>query len=325
MSAAVSCLLQGNSVREGLSDAEIARAHASGTAPLWVDIDSRIDEQWRMLSEVFHFHPLPIEDTRSPHGRVKIEEYPGFLFMVVRETDFDAATPDPYDLAFQNVCLFLGRSYVVTVHAGESPAIATVLDRVRAGADPLRGGADHLAYQVLDSVVDHYFPLLDQIDAFVDDLEEHILGGARVVLDSVFHLRRTLAQLRRHVAPAREVMATLANRPSPYLRPETQVYFRDVYDHVVRELEAVETYRDLLSGAMETYFSVISNRMNEVIKVISIIGTVILPPTLIASIYGMNFRVMPLTQHSLGFWYALLMMTAVSVGFVWYLMWKRWM
>ncbi len=325
MSAAVSCLLEGDTVREGLPDAEIARVHERGTAPFWVDIDARVDEQWRMLADVFHFHPLPIEDTRSPMGRVKIEEYPGFLFMVVRETDFDVGTPDPYDLAFQNICVFLGRNFVVTVHAGESPAIATVLDRVRAGAEPLRNGPDHLAYHVLDSVVDHYFPLLDQIDAFVDDLEEHILGGERMVLDSVFHLRRALAQLRRHVAPAREVMATLANRPSEYLRPETQVYFRDVYDHVVRELEAVETYRDLLSGAMETYFSVISNRMNEVIKVISIIGTVILPPTLIASIYGMNFRVMPLTQLGLGFWYALLMMAGVSLGFVWYLMWKRWM
>ncbi len=326
MSADATFLLQEQGVREDLSHAEIAAALHDGT-PLWVDIDSRDDLQWRHLSALFHFHPLAIEDTRSPQGRVKIEEYGDYLFIVVRETGFNRDTPDPYDLSFQTLCVFLGRTYVVTAHAGASPAINTVLAHVRAG--PLAGqaplGPDRIAYHVLDSVIDQYFPLLDQIDAFVDDLEQHILGGERSVLDKVFRLRRTLAQLRRHLSPAREVLATLANRPSTCLHAETQIYFRDVYDHVVRELEAVETYRDLLSGAMETYFSVISNRMNEVIKTISVIGTVVLPPTLIASIYGMNFKFIPMAEQPLGFWFAIVLMTVITIGFVAYLWWKRWM
>ena len=325
MSAVLSFEFRANQLRAGLSEAEVTASLHASDAPLWVDIDSQSDEQWRLLAAVFHFHPLAIEDTRSPQGRVKIEEYAGYLFAVVPETRLARDTPDPYDLAFQNLCLFIGPSYVVTVHAGASPVVTEVLDRLTAGPDPLAAGADRMAYHVLDTVIDRYFPLLDEIDAFVDDLEEHILGGERAVLDSVFHMRRMLAQLRRRLAPAREVMATLANRPSGYLHPETQVYFRDVYDHVVRELDAVETYRDLLSGAMETYFSVISNRMNEVIKTVSVIGTVVLPPTLIASIYGMNFKYMPMTDHLFGFWFSLVLMTVVSVGFVAYFWWKRWL
>ncbi len=323
MSTAQAGTLEGGQLRQGLSAAEIAGALAEG-APLWVDIDSTREEEWRLLADVFHFHPLAIEDTRSPQGRVKIEEYAGCLFAVVRETELAKDTEDPYDLRFRNLNLFLGPTYVVSVHAGPSPAAATVRDRLQAGVDPLGAGVDHLAYHLLDSVVDLYFPLLDEVDGFVDELEERVLEGDRKVLDGIFHVRRMLAQLRRHLAPAREVMATLANRPSAYLRPETQIYFRDVYDHVVRELDAVETYRDLLSGAMETHLSVVSNRMNEVIKAISVIGTVVLPPTLIASIYGMNFQHIPMAAHPLGFWFAVALMTGVSVLFVAYLWWKRW-
>ena len=323
MSSAPACTLEGGQLRQGLSPEETARALAAG-APLWVDIDSTRDDEWRLLADVFHFHPLAIEDTRSPQGRVKIEEYPGCLFAVVRETELARETADPYDLKFRNLCVFIGPTFVVSVHAGDSPAVRTVLDRLRAGTDPFASGADRLAYHLLDSSIDLYFPLLDEVDGFVDELEERVLDGDRKVLDDIFHVRRMLAQLRRHVAPAREVMGTLANRPSPYVKPETQIYFRDVYDHVVRELDAVETYRDLLSGAMETHLSVVSNRMNEVIKAISVIGTVVLPPTLIASIYGMNFVDMPLTHHPLGFWFALALMTLVSVFFVVYLWWKRW-
>ena len=324
MSSAASYAMRGDALHRGLSDQEIAAAVAEGR-PLWVDIDSRQDDQWRLLADLFHFHPLAIEDTRSSQGRVKFEEYGHFVFVVLRETELEGETPDPYDLRFRNLNVFIGKSFVVSVHAGPSAAVRTVVDRLQAGADPLGPGGDHLAYHLLDTVVDGYFPLLDEIDGFVDELEARVLDGDRVVLDRVFRMRRMLAQLRRHLAPAREVMGALANRPSPYVRSDTQVYFRDVYDHVVRLLESVETYRDLLSGAMETHLSVVSNRMNEVIKAISVIGTVVLPPTLIASIYGMNFKNIPMAEHPLGFWFSLLLMTVVSVGFVVYLKWKRWL
>jgi len=144
-------------------------------------------------------------------------------------------------------------------------------------------------------------------------------------MERIFDLKRALLALRRHLAPMREVTATLANRPSAYLRPETQIYFRDVHDHVVRQVESVETFRDILSGAMDGYLSSVSNRMNEVIKALSVIATIVLPPTLVASVYGMNFAWMPGLHHPWGFWLALLAMVLISGGFILYMWWKRWL
>jgi magnesium transporter len=160
----------------------------------------------------------------------------------------------------------------------------------------------------------------------VDELEDSIFsGGDGVLVEQIFDLKRALLVLRRQLAPMREVSSTLANRPSSYLRPETQIYLRDVYDHVVRQLESVETYRELVSGALETNLMVISNRMNEVMKALSVIATIVLPPTLLASIYGMNFEYLPGTRSPLGFWVAGVVMGAISLGFLGYVWRKRWL
>ena len=187
-------------------------------------------------------------------------------------------------------------------------------------------GVDYLAYAVLDSLIDLYFPMLDEIDDFVDQLEVGIFQTqTNETLGQIFELKRTLLALRRHHAPMREILATMANRPSPYLSPGVQVYMRDVYDHVVRQVESIETYRDLLTGALEVYFSVISSRMNEIMKALTIVGTFLLPATWIASIYGMNFQWMPFLHHPLGFWIALLIMLLISFVLMAYLKMKRWL
>ena len=305
---------------------ELARRLASGRGQIWVDIDSRSEAEWWLLGDVFRFHPLAIEDTRSPESRIKVEEYDGYLFVVARAVRFATWTPEPYDIASYNTYLFLGRSYLVTVHGEPSRAVETVAARVEAAPELMARGVDHVAYMLLDTLVDFYFPLLDEIDTFVDELEERIFEHhGKDTMERIFELKRSLLALRRHLAPMREVAATLANRPSAYLRPETQIYFRDVYDHVVRQVESVETFRDILSGAMEGYLSSVSNRMNEVIKALSVIATVVLPPTLVASIYGMNFARMPGLDHPWGFWLALLAMAVISGGFVIYMWWKRWL
>lgn len=304
----------------------LAAVVAGGTGVLWVDINSKDDEQYRLLNDIFHFHPLAIEDVRSPNCRVKLEEYEGSLFVVVRGVRFATETPEPYDLDTQNLYLFIGPTFLVTAHAGPSAPVAEVQARLATAPDQLGRGVDRLAYQVIDALVDHYFPLLDQLDEFVDDLEDSIFrGGETIMLEQIFELKRSLLVLRRHLAPMREVTALMANRPSTYLRPETQIYLRDVYDHVVRQLESVETYREMVSGALETNLMVVSNRMNEVIKALSVIATVVLPPTLLASIYGMNFEYLPGTGTRLGFWIAIAVMAAISVGFLYYVWRKRWL
>ena len=209
----------------------------------------------------------------------------------MRDACFAQETPEPYDFASTNLYLFLGTKDLVTVHAGNSRPVEAVRERLAASPELLERGIDYLAYLLIDTLVDLYFPLLDEIDHFVDEIESNVFehGGSQQSVARVFELKRTLLALRRHHAPMREVTAALANRPTIYIKPETQIYFRDVYDHVVRQIESVETYRDLLSGVMDMYFSVVSNKMNEVIKALSMIATIVLPPTLIAGIYGMNF------------------------------------
>lgn len=313
-------------VRDDLIIDDAIELAQSGSAPVWLHVDSKRATDWPRIAEQFGFHPLAIEDTLSPECRVKLEEYEGYLFVVIRDVYFATDTPDPYDFASTNLYLFLGHNYLVTVQAGESRPANALANRLRIGPELFHRGTDYLGYMLIDTVVDLYFPFLDEIDLLVDQIESAIYeqnGGSETV-ESIFELKRTLLALRRHEAPLREVTATLSNRPTQYIRPATQLYFRDVYDHVVRQLESVETYRDLLSGAMDLHFSVVSNRMNEVIKALSVIATLVLPPTFVASIYGMNFDWMPFLNAPGGFWYALVLMFGVSAGLMWYLKKKHW-
>jgi len=314
-------------VRSGLSNAEIVKAVMSRTGRVWVDVDSHEPTTWLALAQTIDFHPLTIEDTLSPESRIKVEEYDDYLFVVVRDIEFNAGTREPYDFATCNIYLFIGKSYLITVHARPSRATHTVADRVAAGPELLDRGVDYVAYAVLDTLIDLYFPLLDQIDDFIDQVETEIFSkdGKQETLERVFELKRTLLALRRQQAPTRELMATMANRPSKYLQPTTQVYLRDVYDHVVRQVESIEVFRDLLTSALEIHFSVVSNRMNEIMKAVTIVGTFLLPATWIASIYGMNFEWMPFLHHPLGFWVAMVAMFGVSM-FLWmYLKSKKWL
>lgn len=312
--------------RTGLTPKEIVKAVLGGEGRVWVDIDCQHTTEWLALAQTLGFHPLTIEDTLSPESRLKLEEYDSYLFVVARDADWNPETPDPYDFDTHNLYMYLGRTYLFTVHSAPSRTTATVMDRVKAGPEIMDRGIDYLAYAVLDTLVDFYFPMLDEIDTFVDQLESDIFeqADAKKTLTCIFDLKRTLLALRRHQAPMREIMATMANRPSPYLKPETQIYFRDVYDHVVRQVESIETYRDLLTGALEIYFSVSSSRMNEIMKALTIVGTFLLPATWIASIYGMNFERMPFLHEPGGFWVAIGSMFFVSFMLFWYLKRKRW-
>lgn len=313
-------------IRTGLTPREIVQAVKSGTGRIWIDIESQQTTEWLALAQTLDFHPLTIEDTLSPESRLKLEEYESYLFVVARDANFNPDTPDPYDFETRNLYLFIGKTYLFTVHAQPSRTIDAVAERVRMSPELMNRGVDYIAYAVLDTLVDLYFPMLDEIDDFVDRLETDIFeqSDARNTLTSIFDLKRTLLALRRHQAPTREILATMANRPSLYLQPATQVYFRDVYDHVVRQVESIETYRDLLTGALEIYFSVSSSRMNEIMKALTIVGTFLLPATWIASIYGMNFERMPFLHEPGGFWFAIFLMFGVSLVLFWILKQKKW-
>jgi magnesium transporter len=297
-----------------------------GEGELWVDIDSTDIHQHSLLEKVFQFHPLAVEDTLTPDSRVKLEEYDRYLFAVVSGIRFDRATPDPFDLETFNLYFFLGKNFLVTVHAIESPSCDATRDRLMRNPDLLGRGAELTMHSIIDQAVDAYFPIVEQLNDLVDDLEERLFEAFdEKLIHEIFKAKRSAFAFRRHVGPLREVLNVLTNRPSVYIRSETQLYYRDVYDHTIRIMESVDTTRDLLAGVLETYLSQTSNRMNRVMKQLSIVATLALPLIVVGGIYGMNFSRMPLTHDPFGFYWALGTMIVVSAVMVWWLRKNRWL
>lgn len=316
----------GGEPRVDLSIAELAHVVAAGNGEgeLWVDVDMANRHQVALLEKVFGFHPLSIEDVLNPQSRVKVEEYPGYLFAIIRGVRFHAETEDPYDLETFNICFFLGQHFLVTVHGGQSPAIASVADRLLRNPDSLRRGAERLMHAVMDAAVDAYFPILDQIDEFIDGLEERVFGQFdQVVIRDIFAVKRAVLSLRRHLAPQREVFNVLTNRPSALLEPEAQIYFRDVYDHVLRITDSLDTYRELLSSTLDSYLSQVSNRLGSVTKALSVVATLSIPFVVISGMWGMNVQHLPLSDNPHAFAWMLGIQLGIGVLLVAILRWRR--
>jgi magnesium transporter len=284
----------------------INRIIAQKHGHLWVDIDSSKPDQVEFLKKIEGLHPLAIEDATCRNSRPKLEEYDRFLFMLIIGVRFHEATPDPYDLETYDLSFFLGPNYVVTVHDGPSKPIEEVAERVQKKPELLERGSDRLAHAIMDASVDDYFPLLDQLDEFIDDLEQRVIVDFdQSAIKEIFAVKRLVVALRRHVAPEREVFNILTNRPSVLLSSESQTYFRDVYDHVLRINDSLETYRDLLSSVLDSYLTQVSNRLGKITKGLSVIATISIPFVVISGMWGMNVDYIPLQHHAHAFWWML--------------------
>jgi magnesium transporter len=188
----------------------------------------------------------------------------------------------------------------------------------------LARGAERLMHAVMDSAVDAYFPILDQLDLFVDGLEERIFTSFdETALRDIFSVKRLVLSLRRHLAPQREVFNVLTNRPTPFLSRDAQVYFRDVYDHMLRINDSLETYRELLSNTLDSYLSQVSNRLGNVTKGLSVVATLSIPFVMVSGMWGMNFERVPLSHHPYGFAIMLVLQLAMGVGLVALLKWRK--
>ncbi|HEU5262376.1 MAG TPA: magnesium/cobalt transporter CorA [Gemmatimonadales bacterium] len=312
-------------IEQGVSPARLREIVQAGEGELWVDIDSSDMHQHALLEKVFEFHPLAVEDTLSPRTRVKLEEYDRYIFVVMAGIRFDEATPDPFDLETLNLYFFLGKNFLVTAHALAAASCDAARDRLLRSPDLLARGAEMTMHSVIDQAVDAYFPLVAQLNSLVDELEEKLFEKFdESLIHQIFKAKRAAFAFRRHIGPLREVLNILTNRPSGYIRAETQLYYRDVYDHTIRIMESVDTTRDLLAGVLETYLSQTSNRMNRVMKQLSIVSTIALPLIVVGGIYGMNFSRLPFADHPLGFYLALASMAVISAGILWWLKRQRW-
>jgi magnesium transporter len=313
-------------VRRDLTLPELVAALAEPGTVVWVDIDSSVPVQVALLEKVFRFHPLAIEDTLNPHSRVKLDESEGTLFAIVRGVEFDHGTADPYDLTTFNVCCFLGEELLVTTHARPIPAIDAVAARLAAGADLLGRGAPRAMYAILDATIDAYFPVLEELSDFVDGLEERVFARYDDgVLQDIFAVKRTVLTLRRHLAPQREVFDALTNRPHALLTPESQRYFRDVHDHVLRIADTLEQYRDLLSTVLDASLTQTSLRLGLVTKGLTVVATASVPFVVVSGMWGMNFASIPLSESPHGFWLMLVLQAGIGVALLSFLRSRGWL
>jgi len=289
---------------------------------IWIDIPEPTEADERTLLDVFHFHPLTLEDCRETRNYPKVEEFPSYLYFIVHGVRADTS-PDHFNTI--ELDGFLGKNYVITYHHEKFRSIDNVKQLLQTSPAACQRGAAFLLYQILDQIVDYYSPVLDDFDERIDTLEDDIFTLKRptqVILEEIMDLKRGVLRLRRISAKQMEVILRMSRGEFPLIPAPILPFFRDIYDHIMRVTDLAENYRDLISGALEAYLSVVSNRMNEIMKVLTIFSAIMLPLTFIAGVYGMNFEHMPELQTTYGYFVVWGIMIFVAVGMLG-LFWMR--
>jgi magnesium transporter len=261
---------------------------ASGRGLVWVDFTGPTEEDVRAMRKIFNFHPLAIEDTRNQMQRPKVEEYEDNLFVILNPVSAHAEK----GASFRELDVFIGRNYIVTVHPDDEPAIDETRKRIGYSIAEDDTSTGYLLYLILDTVVDSYFPILDEVGERIDELESIILSNpSRQALNNLFRLRRTLLELRRVVAPQRDMFNVLTRRDLLFVDQKfLQYYLRDVYDHLLRITDMVDTYRDALTSTVDLYMSAVSNRLNQIVNRLTVITIIIGVLGAVSGFYGMNFE-----------------------------------
>lgn len=316
----------------------------------WIDLESPTDDDIQQLQDVFDFHPLCIEDCMSYSNAPKLDEFDEYLFLVTHEPTLNQATGE---LSRPEIDFFLGKNYLVSVHHHASAAIEKNKNRCQSqlyfhqswkykkGAKSKSAVVDNIMFRnsdfilhsILDMIVDNYFPLADHIDQHIDELEERILSGnsSRSDLNQIILIRRQLAAFRRTTSPQRDVIGRLIHSGNPAISPTSQIYFRDIYDHLIRVNEAIESHRDMIGGIFDAYYSILSNQLNEnslrvnaVMQRLTIITTIFMPLSFIAGVYGMNFENMPELKWQYGYLFSIMLMIFVTLTMYLFFRIKKW-
>jgi magnesium transporter len=293
---------------------------------LWVDILDPVQEVIEpLLEERFGFHELAAEDSLSATTLPKHDAFPNYDFFIFRTVDVNVSE---HAAATFKIAAFLGRNFLFTVHRGTVRAIDHVCNRLPGDRRLLERGADFLLYSIVDELVDAHFPLLETIEEAVDDLQDRIFENAEPShLDELLHLKRDINVLRRHSLPQRELLNQISRGDTTFVQKLHMIYFRDVYDHMFRISETIDVDREQMTATMEAYLSVVANRTNEIMKVLTIFSALMLPLTLIAGIYGMNFEHMPELHWIHGYPFAMGLMFGTALlllFFFWLRGWIGW-
>jgi magnesium transporter len=271
----------------------------------------------------FELHPLIQEDIVSTNQRPKIDEYEAYLFLVFKMLHYD----DEH-LTIEHISMVVGEDYILTLQEAEGDVFEDLRDRLEHGKGRLRSaGADYLMFAILDAVVDNYFTVIEFLSNKVELLEDKLFDDKEDpnIIEEIQDLKKEILKIRRAVLPLREVVNRLEKIESPLIQERTNKYIRDLYDHIIQVNESVEIYREMIWGLMDMYMTTISNKMNEVMKVLTIMASIFIPLTFLAGIYGMNFENMPELHFKNSYFYLLGVMVLVFFGMIWYFKRKKWL
>ena len=304
--------------------AELSRFAESKTVT-WVNVTGVEDVE--MLAEVgsqFDVHPLVLEDISNTSQRAKLEDYDTYLYVVLRMLQYNSETRV---LDSEQVSFILGNNRVISFQEREGDVFDPIRDRIRQGRGRIRHmGADYLMYALLDAVVDNYFIVLDHLGERMEWVDERVMGSPQQsLLREIHRLKTNVIYLRKCVWPLREAISSMEKTESPLIKKPTRVFTRNLYDHTIQLIETIETSRDFAAGLFDIYLSSVSNRMNEVMKVLTIIATIFIPITFVAGVYGMNFDAMPELQQPWGYPAALALMALIVVGMLVYFKRRDWL
>ncbi len=306
---------------EGLEEKDLLHVeethpYLSSSTTSWINVNGVHNvEMVESICKHYGIHPLTIEDIVSTDQRPKIEEGEGYVYVVLKMMEFDS---EKDSIEVEQVSLILGKGFVLSFQERAGDVFHPVRERLRAGKGRIRSrGADYLLYALIDTVVDNYFVIMEQVGDSMADIEERLLiDASKESFDAVYHFKREILAVRRSTWPLREVVYRLERDDLPLITKDTQVFLRDVYDHMIQVIDTVETYRDLLSGMVDLYHSTVSTRTNDVMKVLTLISTIFIPLTFIAGVYGMNFEVMPELSWTYGYpvvWGIMIVMAIMMV------------
>ena len=289
---------------------------------LWLDLDDPMSHVLDDLATHYRFHELAVEDCRQHVQLAKIDYYDGHSFILINSTHY---TEKPCEVRVREIDVFLGPHFIVTVHQGPSHAVEDIEKHLAANAMHF-SRPDQVLHAIIDIVVDRYLPTLDHIGDTIDEVQDGLLIKPDVtLLQTIFELKRGLLQFRRAVSSQRELLNMLIRDDTPFIQQDMRIYFRDVYDHAVRAMDLVETYRDLLTGGLDIYLTQMANRTNDIVKGLTILATIMLPLTLVTGYFGMNFEYIPFLKDPNGIWYTTGVLLFITLAMLAFFKRKKWL
>jgi len=292
----------------------------------WINVNGLHEvEKIEKIGEIFGIHPLAIEDILNVASSPKMDDYDSYTFLITKMIEFDKSANE---LNIEQVSFILSKNYLITFHEKESDIFELLKERIRNSKGRIRKlGGDYLMYRLLDSIVDNYFVVLEHFDDKIEQIEDNLLSDGtaeEATLESIHSLRKNIVKIRRSVFPLRDITYSLEREQSTLIQKSTYPFLRDLFDHIRQNIETLENYREAINGMLEIYLSNSSHKMNEVIKLLTMISTIFIPLTFIVGIYGMNFSYMPELGWRFGYPAVIIVMLIIVISLIFFFKRKKW-